>query len=183
MRDSKGDTDVKNSFVDSVGEGEGGMIWEKSIGTSILSYVKWIASPGSVHETGCSGLLHWDDPEEWDGEGGRREGCSRWGKHVHPWLKLIFLKNYIFFPAQIPCGDGTKFSSNYIISSCVFLGIHSLLSSRMSLSPSSTIIPQKMSHFEEVCLDSSKDLEYFTHTLYGRSSWRELWGINACSSH
>ena len=21
-------------------------------------------------ETGCSGLVHWDDPEGWDGEGG-----------------------------------------------------------------------------------------------------------------
>ena len=28
----------------------------------ILSYVNWIASPGSMHETGCSGLVHWDDP-------------------------------------------------------------------------------------------------------------------------
>ena len=28
-----------------------------------------IASPGSMHETGCSGLVHWDDPEGWDGEG------------------------------------------------------------------------------------------------------------------
>ena len=22
-----------------------------------------------LHETGCSGLVHWDDPEGWDGEG------------------------------------------------------------------------------------------------------------------
>ena len=29
-------------------------------------------SPGSMHETGCSGLVHWDDPEGWDGEGGGR---------------------------------------------------------------------------------------------------------------
>ena len=34
-----------------------------------LSYVKRIASPGSMHETVCSGLVHWDDPEGWDGEG------------------------------------------------------------------------------------------------------------------
>ena len=32
--------------------------------------MKWIASPGSMHETGCSGLVHWDDPKGWDGEGG-----------------------------------------------------------------------------------------------------------------
>jgi len=25
-----------------------------------------------MHETGCSGLVHWDDPERWDGEGGGR---------------------------------------------------------------------------------------------------------------
>ena len=31
MRDSKRDTDVKNNLLDSVGEGEGGMIWENSI--------------------------------------------------------------------------------------------------------------------------------------------------------
>ena len=37
-----------------------------------LSYVKPIASPGLMHDTGCSGLVHWDDPEGWDGEVGGR---------------------------------------------------------------------------------------------------------------
>ena len=45
-----------------------------------LSYVKRIASPGSIHETGCSGLLHWDDPEGWDGEGGGRRVLD--GEHM-----------------------------------------------------------------------------------------------------
>ena len=27
-----------------------------------------------MHETGRSGLVHWDDPEGWDGEGSGREG-------------------------------------------------------------------------------------------------------------
>ena len=27
-----------------------------------------------MHDTGFSGLVHWDDPEEWDGEGGGGEG-------------------------------------------------------------------------------------------------------------
>ena len=67
-----------------MGEGEGGMVWENGIETRILSYVKRIASPGSMHDIGCSGLVHWDDPEGWDGEGGGREG-SGWGTHVHPW--------------------------------------------------------------------------------------------------
>ena len=55
-----------------MGEGEDGMIRENSIETCILSYVKQIASPDSMHQTGCSGLVHWDDPEGWDGEGGGR---------------------------------------------------------------------------------------------------------------
>ena len=72
MRDSKRDTDVLNSLLDSVGEGKGGMIWENGIETCKISYVKRIASPGSMHDTGCSGLVHWDDPEGWYGEGDGR---------------------------------------------------------------------------------------------------------------
>ena len=45
-----------------MGDGEGGMIWENGTETCILSYVKQTASPGSMHDTGCSGLVHWDDP-------------------------------------------------------------------------------------------------------------------------
>ena len=55
--------------MDSVGEGKGGTIWEKGIETCKVSYVKRITSPGSMHDTGCSGLVHWDDPEGWDGGG------------------------------------------------------------------------------------------------------------------
>ena len=55
-----------------MGEGEGGMIWENGNETCIISYVKRIASPVSMHDTGCLGLVHWDDPEGWDGEGGGR---------------------------------------------------------------------------------------------------------------
>ena len=65
---------------DSVGEGEGGIIWENGIETCKLSHVKRIASPGSMHDTGYSGLVHWDDPEGWYGEG----GGFRMGKTVTP---------------------------------------------------------------------------------------------------
>ena len=34
--------------------------------------MKYITSLGSMHEAGCSGLMPWDDPERWDGEGGGR---------------------------------------------------------------------------------------------------------------
>ena len=40
--------------------GEGGMIWENGIETCIISYKKWIVSPGSMQDTGSLGLVHWD---------------------------------------------------------------------------------------------------------------------------
>ena len=43
-----------------MGEGEGGMIWENGIGPCILSYVKRITSPGSMHDTGCTGMTQRD---------------------------------------------------------------------------------------------------------------------------
>ena len=64
-----------------MGKGKGGMIRENGIEMYILSYVKRITSPGSMHETGCSGLVHWQDPERWDAEGGGR-GVQD-GEHVY----------------------------------------------------------------------------------------------------
>ena len=55
MQDSRRDTDVKNSLLDSVGESKGGMISENRIETYVLSYVKQIISPGLMHETGAWG--------------------------------------------------------------------------------------------------------------------------------
>ena len=66
-----------------MGEGEGGMIWEDGIETCIISYMKKVASPGSMQDTGCLGLVHhWDDPEGWYGEGGGK-GSSGWETRVH----------------------------------------------------------------------------------------------------
>ena len=94
MRGSKRDRDVKNSLLDSVGEGEGGMIWENSIETCILSYVKQTASPGSMHETGCSGLVHWDDPEGWDEEGGGRGVQDGEHMYTYGWFLSMYGKNH-----------------------------------------------------------------------------------------
>ena len=46
---------MENRLLDSMGEGEGGMIWENSIEACILSNVKQIASPGWMHETSAQG--------------------------------------------------------------------------------------------------------------------------------
>ena len=81
MQDSKRDTDIKNRLLDSVEEGKGGMIWENSIETCVLSYVKQITSPSSMHETRHSKPVHWDDPEGWDGEAVRKR--SQDGEHMY----------------------------------------------------------------------------------------------------
>ena len=92
MRESKRDTDVENSLLGSVGEGEDRMIWENGTETCIISYVKRITSPSLMHDTGCLGLVYWDDPEGWYGEGGRR-GVQD-GEHVytHGGFMLIYGK-------------------------------------------------------------------------------------------
>ena len=69
------------------GEGEGGMIWENGIETCIISYMRRVASPGLMHDTGCLGLVHWDDPEGWNGEGGGRRVQD--GEHVYACGRFI----------------------------------------------------------------------------------------------
>ena len=82
MRQQKRHRCIEQSFG-VCGEGEGGMFWENGIETCILSYVERIATPDLMHVTGCPGLVHWDDPEGLDGEGGGRG--SGWAIHVYPW--------------------------------------------------------------------------------------------------
>ena len=84
MRDSKRDTDVLNNLLDSVGEGEGGMIWENGFEICKLSYVKRIASPGSMHDGGwCTGMT------QSDGMGREVGGGFRCVTHVHPaWIQV-----------------------------------------------------------------------------------------------
>ena len=57
------------------------MIWENGIETCIISYMKQIASPGSMRDTGCLGLVYWNDPEGWYEEGEGR-GVQD-GEHVY----------------------------------------------------------------------------------------------------
>ena len=57
------------------------MIWENGIETCIISYMKQVASPGLMHDTGCSRLVHWDDPGGWYGKGGERRVQD--GEHVY----------------------------------------------------------------------------------------------------
>ena len=66
-----------------MGEGEGGEIWENDIETCIISCMKRVASLGLMHDTGCLGLVHWDDPEGWYGEGGGRREDGQDGELMY----------------------------------------------------------------------------------------------------
>ena len=65
------------------------MIWENDIEICIISSMKQVASPGLMHNTGCLGLVHWDDPEGWYGERvGRR---VQDGEHVYTSGRFILI--------------------------------------------------------------------------------------------
>ena len=85
MQGSKKDTDVENILLDSMAEGEGGMIWENSIETCILPYVKQTTSPSLMHEAGHSKPVVWDNTEG-SGREGRGRGILGGETHVHPWM-------------------------------------------------------------------------------------------------
>ena len=70
----------------------GGMIWENHTETCILPYVKKTTSPGLMHETRCSELVHWDDPEGWDEEGVGRGAQDVEHMCTHGWLMLMYGK-------------------------------------------------------------------------------------------
>ena len=67
MQNRKRDTDVQNRLLDSVGEGEGVMFWKNSM---YIIYSETDHQPRWDAWDKCSGLVHWEDPEESGGEGG-----------------------------------------------------------------------------------------------------------------
>jgi len=93
MWDSERDTDIKNRLLESVGEVEGGMIWENSIETCIFPYVKQITNPSSIHETGHSKPVHWNNSEGWDGEGVGRRVQDEGHMSTHGWFMSMYGKN------------------------------------------------------------------------------------------
>ena len=69
------------------------MIWENGIETCILSCKKQIAGLGSIQDTGCLGLVHWEDPEGWYGEEGGREVQDREHMYTCGRFMLMYGKN------------------------------------------------------------------------------------------
>ena len=45
-----------------------------------------------MHDTGCLGLVHWDDLEGWDGEGGGRGDQDGERMYTHCRFKLMYGK-------------------------------------------------------------------------------------------
>ena len=69
----------------------------ESIKTCMISYKKLIASPGSIQDTGCLGLMHWDDLEGRYGEGGGRRVQDGEHMYTHGRFKSMYGKtNKIF---------------------------------------------------------------------------------------
>ena len=76
--------------MDSVGEGEGGKIWENGIETCEMSCIKRDASPGSMHDAGCLGLVHWTAQR--DGMGREEGGGFGMGNTCIPVVEKKILK-------------------------------------------------------------------------------------------
>ena len=95
MWDSKRDTGIKNRFFDSVGEGEGGMIWENSTETCILPYVKKMTSPARCMKQGSQSWCTGTTQRDGMGDGGGR-GCSGQGAHMYTcnWFMSMYGKNH-----------------------------------------------------------------------------------------
>ena len=85
MQDNK--KDIKNRVLDSVGEGKGEMIQDNSIKTCILSNMKQMISPSSMHKIGHSaGALGQPRGMGWGERSEGGSGCGGPWTHVHPWL-------------------------------------------------------------------------------------------------
>ena len=68
------------------------MIWENGTEICIISYMKRVTNPGSMHDTGCLELVHWADPEGWCGEGGGRGVQDGEHRYTRGGFILIFGK-------------------------------------------------------------------------------------------
>ena len=77
MQNRKRDTYVQNRLLDSVEEGEGGMFWKNGM---YIIKCETNRQPRLDAWDKCSGLVHWDDPEGWGGEGGGRG--DQGGEHM-----------------------------------------------------------------------------------------------------
>ena len=86
LKGSKGDTDIKNGLLDSLGEGKGGMIWENSPEACALLHVKQIASGSLMYESSPkTGALWHPGWVEWG-----RDSSGRDHMYTCGWFMLMY---------------------------------------------------------------------------------------------
>ena len=81
MYDTAKETLMYRSVLWTLGEGEGGEIWENSFETCIISCMKRVSSPGSMHDTGAWGWCN--GTTQRDGMGREEGGGFQDGEHVY----------------------------------------------------------------------------------------------------
>ena len=87
MWDIKRDTDVKNRLLDSVGEGEGGMIWENSIESCMWNrLLVQVQCMRQGAQGWCTGMTLRD--------GMGREVQDGEHKYTHDWFMSMYGKNH-----------------------------------------------------------------------------------------
>ena len=81
--------------MDTVGEGEGGMIWENRIETHTLPYVKQIASESLKYDAGHPKPVLFASLKGWSGEGGKsRVQGGRGHVYIYGEFMLMHGKNH-----------------------------------------------------------------------------------------
>ena len=53
-----------------------------------------MTSPNLMHETEHPKLVYWDNPKEWDGEGGGKESQDGGHLYTHGWFMSMYGKNH-----------------------------------------------------------------------------------------
>ena len=54
-----------------------------------------------MHDTGCLGQVHWDNPEGWDGKGGGRGVQDREHMYTHGGFKSMYGKTNTILQSKI----------------------------------------------------------------------------------
>ena len=96
MQNRKRDTDIQNRLLDSVGEGKGGMFLREQHRNMYIIKGEIDHQPRLDAWDKWSGLVHWEDPEGWDGDGGGRGDRDGEYMQIHGWFMSMYDKIFTF---------------------------------------------------------------------------------------
>ena len=90
--------------------------------------MKQVASPGSMHDTGCVGLVYWDDPEGGYGEGGGKRFQDGEHRYTMLWIHFDIWQNeynIVKFKNKIKLKKKVYLRKhNLLCNPCDFMNIH-----------------------------------------------------------